>query len=86
MTEIEAESRSLHVMEDLEVYMYKAISEIKSLPAFGPVSPLIERLEEAGFWLRRCIMEQDKYIKSRKSDSEKCEIGDKRAFLPPMTK
>lgn len=70
MTEREAELRAsaLHVMEDLDVYMYKAITEIKSLPVCGPVSPLLQRLEEAGFWLRRCILEQDKYFKPRESN------------------
>lgn len=70
MTQKEIDLLSDSIMKDFLSKISDAIKDLSFYSIYGPVSPLLQRLEEARFWLKRCIESHEDYLKQLYDEKE----------------
>ena len=70
MTQRDFDLKSDAIMKEFMTKITDAINEFRCCSIYGPITPLLQRLEEARFWLRECIESHEDYLKQLYDEQE----------------
>ena len=71
MTQKEFDLKTDAIMKEFMTKITDAINDLRYCSVYGQISPLLQRLEEARFWLKRCIESHEDYLKQLHDEQEK---------------
>lgn len=50
------------VLRDCDEKIYGMVTRLNETSVVGNIAPVLQHLEEAAYWIRKCVTAQDKYI------------------------
>ena len=50
------------VLRECDEKIYKMVTQLNETSVVGNLAPALQHLEEAAYWIRKCVTAQDKYI------------------------
>lgn len=63
MSQEDLEKKTIATLESSIEGIRKMILDVKYRSVYGPISPALQHLEEAGFWLNKCLENHKEYLR-----------------------
>jgi hypothetical protein len=68
MSQEDLEKRTIDTLESSIDGIKKMILDLRYRSVYGPIAPALQHLEEAGFWLNKCLENHKEFLKEVNHD------------------
>ena len=68
MSQEDLEKKTIATLESSIEDIKKMILDLRYRSFYGPIAPALQHLEEAGFWLNKCLEDHKEFLKEVNKD------------------